>query len=74
MINEINSALAQAKASFEEMKYKEIIVLFNHLLGIKESYALAKGGDKNPYIVAKYVEAILSIMNPIAPHFCQHVW
>ena len=56
------------------MKYKQIIVLFNHMLGLKESYSIAKGGDKNPFIVAKYVEAILSIMNPIAPHYCQHVW
>lgn len=74
MVNEINAALTTARADYVGMKYKQIIVLFNHLLGIKESYMIARGGEKNPYIVARYVEAILSIMNPITPHFCQHVW
>ena len=74
MVNEINAALTTARADYVGMKHKQIIVLFNHLLGIKESYMIARAGEKNPYIVARYVEAILSIMNPITPHFCQHVW
>jgi len=56
------------------MKFKNIIVLFGHLLNIKESYLIAKGGEKNPFVIARYVEAILTIMNPIVPHYCQHVW
>ena len=74
MMNEINEALKTAKHDYQEMKYKQIIVLFNHMLGIKESYIIAKGGETNPYIIARYVEAFLTIMNPIVPHFCQHVW
>lgn len=25
-------------------------------------------------MIARYIEAILTILNPITPHFCQHVW
>ena len=56
------------------MKYRQIIVLFNHMLSIKESYKIAVGGQTNPYVIAKFVETFLTIMNPITPHFCQHVW
>ena len=74
MVNEINSALKQAKSDFDEMKYKQIIVLFNHMISIKESYIIAMGGETNPYIIARFIEAFLTIMNPITPHFCQQVW
>jgi len=56
------------------MKFKQIIVLFNHMLSIKESYKIAMGGQTNPYIIARFIETFLTIMNPITPHFCQHVW
>lgn len=74
MLNEINRALASAKQDYEEMKYRSIIVTFNQLLSIKESYLIAREGQKNDFVIIKYIEAILSIMNPICPHFCQHVW
>ena len=74
MMNEINSALSSAKQTYSEMKYRNIIVLFNHLLNIKENYLIARSGEKNPFVIARYVEAVLTIMNPIAPHYCQHVW
>ena len=56
------------------MRYKQIIVLFNHMISIKESYIIAMGGETNPYIIARFIETFLTIMNPITPHFCQHVW
>ena len=56
------------------MRLRNINVIFNHLLNIKESYNIAKGGEKNAYVILRYIEAILTIMNPITPHFCQHVW
>ena len=74
MDNEVKKALNEAKASYEGMKLKNIVVIFNHLLSIKENYLIAKAGEKNPFVIARYVEAILTILNPIAPHFCQHVW
>jgi len=74
MVNELNKCLIEAHKAYSEMKLRNIIVIFNQLLAIKESYLIAKGGEKNPFVIAKYVEAVLTIMNPITPHFCQHVW
>ncbi len=74
MMNEINKALTEANKSYAEMKHRPIVVIFNHLLTIKESYLIARGGEKNPFVIAAYIEAILTIMNPVTPHFCQHVW
>ena len=56
------------------MKHRVIVVNFNRLLSIKESYLIAKGGEKNAFVILRYIEAILTIMNPITPHFCQFVW
>jgi len=74
LLNEVNSSLKKAKQAYEQMKIKNVIVIFNSLLQIKESYVIAKEGEKNPYLVARFVEAILTIMNPICPHFCQFAW
>ena len=43
MTNEINKCINQAKSDYDEMKYKKIIVLFKHMLSIKESYKIAMG-------------------------------
>jgi len=72
--NEINHALSQAHKFYSEMKFKNIILIFNHLIRIKESYLIGRGGQKNDFVIARFVEAILTIMNPVTPHFCQHVW
>ena len=74
MDNEVRKALNEANKSYAEMKIKNVIVLFNHLLSIKESYTIAKSGAKNPFVIARFVEALLTIMNPITPHFCQYIW
>lgn len=74
MENEVKKALNDAHQLYADMKIKNVIVLFNHLLSIKENYLIAKAGDKNPFVIVRYIEAILTIMNPICPHFCQHVW
>lgn len=72
--NEINMALTKAFKAYEEMKLKNIILIFNHLTKIKESYLIARGGEKNNFVIARLIEAIITIMNPVTPHFCQHVW
>jgi len=56
------------------MKYRNIVRLFNNMLNIKENYLIAKNGETNPFVIARYVEAILTIINPIVPHFAQFVW
>ena len=74
MMNEINRGLTEAHKAYSEMKHRNVVVLFNQLLSIKESYLIAREGQSNPFVIARYVEAILSIINPITPHFCQYVW
>ena len=74
LINFVNQALREAKQSYSDMKFRNIIVIFNNMLTIKENYLIARGGQKNPFVLLRYVEAILTIMNPIAPHFCQFVY
>ena len=51
MDNEVNKALNDAHQSYAEMKIKNVIVIFNHLLDIKEKYVMGKAGDKNPFVI-----------------------
>lgn len=74
LLNEMSKAINDATAAYNGMKYRNILVLFNHLLDIKESYLIARGGERDPYVVARLIELILTVMNPIVPHFCQAVW
>lgn len=72
--NEINRALKEAQQNYEEMKYKNIVRLFHNMSKVKENYLIAKNNEKNPFVIARFVEAILTILNPIVPHFAQAVW
>ena len=74
MSNEINRALKEAKQDYDTMKYKNIVRLFHNMLKVKENYLIAKNNEKNPFVIARFVEAILTILNPIVPHFAQSVW
>ena len=39
-----------------------------------ESQSGGSRGKPNDFIIFRYVETILTLMNPITPHFCQYVW
>jgi leucyl-tRNA synthetase len=55
------------------MKFKIVIKhAFNELLSLKEAYLIAKGGKPNPFVLFRYLETLLLLLNPIIPHFCQY--
>lgn len=35
---------------------------------------IAKAGNCNPYVLMRFLEVQLVLLNPIAPHFCQYAW
>ena len=44
------------------------------LQGVKEDYLIAKQNKANPYVLLRFVEVSLAMMNPIIPHFAQYCW
>ena len=56
------------------MKYKNIVRLFHNMLKVKENYLIARNNEKNAFVILRYIEAILTIINPVVPHFAQAVW
>lgn len=58
------------------MKFKVVVKLaVNEMLSLKENWLIASG-DKTPNqkLMNRFIEAVLIMLNPIVPHFCQHVW
>ena len=48
---------------------------FMEMLSLKETYLTAKGAKgPNGTILFQFVETMLVLMNPLTPHFCQHVY
>ena len=74
MINEARKVSKEAKAAYANMKIRNVIVLFNGFNQLKESYSIASQGKLNPVVLYKYLETLLTIMNPIIPFFCQNAW
>jgi len=73
--NAINYAIEKCTANFEDMKYKQALKFgYFELQSFKEDYLIAKGGKPNPFVLARYIEAQLIMMNPIIPHFSQYCW
>ena len=76
VLNEINHTIIECKQEYDNMRYKNVCkIVFSDLLPLKETYQMAcKDTGFNPYIIFRYLETILQLMNPIAPHFAQHAW
>jgi leucyl-tRNA synthetase len=74
-INEINSAIEITTKSFNEMRFKQALKHgFYELSTLKEDYLIAKGGKPNPFLLMKYIETQLILINPFVPHFADYCW
>ena len=57
------------------MKYKQALKFaFFSMQNMKEDYLIAKAGKCNPYVLMRFLEVSLVLMNPFCPHFCQYAW
>jgi len=73
--NAINTAIDKATASYDGMKFKDVMKYgFYELQSIKEDYLIAKGKKANPYTLMRFIVAQLTMLNPIIPHFAQYMW
>jgi leucyl-tRNA synthetase len=71
--NELTRIIDLVNRAYVEMKFKIVIKhAFNELLSLKEAYLIAKGGKPNPFVLFRYLETLLLLLNPIIPHFCQY--
>lgn len=57
------------------MKFKNVVKLgFSEMLNLKENWLIGCKGQAHPKLINKFIEYMLIMLNPIVPHFCQHVW
>lgn len=64
----------EAREAYTGLRVKNVIRIFNQFLSIKETYSIATQGKTNPVVIVKYMETLLTMMNPIIPFFCQNAW
>lgn len=73
--NELTRIIGLVNRAYVEMKFKIVIKhAFNELLSLKEAYLIAKAGKPNPFVLFRYLETFIILLNPIIPHFCQFQW
>jgi leucyl-tRNA synthetase len=76
--NELNQIIEKVTAAYDDMKFKQVIKFaFNEMLSLKENWLIAQGnkpGCTNPHLMNRFIEVMLVMLNPIVPHYCQHVW
>lgn len=73
--NELNHAVELTTQSYNEVKFKQALKHgFFELQTIKEDYLIAKGGKANPFLLMKFIETQLILINPIVPHFADFCW
>ena len=76
--NNINYLIKEAKKSYEEMKYKNVLkYAFYEMINIKDQYILFNADDYsklNPTLIIKYLKTFLIINNPIIPHFTEYMY
>ena len=76
--NNINYLIKEAKKSYEEMKYKNVLkYAFYEMINIKDQYILFNLEDYsklNPTLMIKYLKSFFIINNPIIPHFTEYMY
>jgi leucyl-tRNA synthetase len=71
--NEMNNLIQNAEDMYAQMKFKLALKFgFHELQGVRDDYVLLKKGDLNPYLVLRFIEIQLMLVNPIIPHFCEY--
>lgn len=74
-LNQINHSIETATDMYNQMKFKQALKFgFFELQSIKEDYLIAKEKKTNPYVLMRYVETQLVLLNPVAPHMAQYCW
>jgi len=74
-MNSITGGIIKATESYDQMKYRQALkYAFFQLQSMKEDYLIAKGGKANPFVLMRYLEVQMILMNPIIPHFAQYCW
>jgi leucyl-tRNA synthetase len=76
--NNINYLIKEAKKSYEEMKYKNVLKFaFYEMINIKDQYILFNLDDYtklNPTLMIKFLKTFFIINNPIIPHFTEYMY
>lgn len=74
IMNEVRRVANESKEAYANMKFKVVVKLFGELLSLKEAYLIATENKANPFVLCQLIESMLTILNPICPHFAQHCW
>ena len=75
LANELNYAIEQTTKSYTDLRYKLALKHgFFEIQTLKEDYLIAKGGKQNPFLLLKFIETQLIMLNPICPHFAEYCW
>jgi leucyl-tRNA synthetase len=74
--NELSYAIDHTTRDYNEIKYKQALKHgFFELQTVKEDYLIGKGSEPvNPFLLLRYIEAQLIMLNPITPHFAEYCW
>jgi len=73
--NEMNRLVLTTHDMYSEMKFKLAVKYgFHDLQSSRDDYVLFKKNELNPFLVLRFIETQLLMMNPIIPHFCGHYY
>jgi leucyl-tRNA synthetase len=74
--NEINYAVENTTKDYNEIRYKQALKHgFFEPQTAKEDYLIGKAGKGvNPFLLLKFIETQLILLNPIVPHFAEYCW
>jgi leucyl-tRNA synthetase len=76
--NNINYLIEEAKNSYEEMKYKNVLKFaFYGMINSKDEYILFNNDDYsklNPTLMVHFLKTFFIIINPILPHWTEYMY
>ena len=74
--NEISYAVEQTTKDYNEIRYKQALKHgFFEPQTVKEDYLIGKGSKPvNPFLLIRFIETQLILLNPIVPHFAEYCW
>lgn len=74
-LNQINQIIVHSEKGYREFIFRDVVkYAFNEMLSMKEYYIIGKNNKPNPFVLLRFIDTLLKMLNPIVPNFAENTW
>ena len=74
-LSEMNAKIAETRAHFERMQYKEALKTgFYEMQALRDKYREVESRGMHRDVIMRFIETQTLLLSPFCPHVCEYIW